>query len=286
MRGCPAASLTSGISACWMSVCLAALGGPGTSRRGTPSASRLPVCVPTGIPCPWLRGYREVFHLSAVEHILSSVSGGGACACPPVRLPPRSGEIRMSAFPQAVCPLNRVACFSGRRVSGGCPAVRQPGEIPAATNRVPGGQSFPQPGHVASRGRVGARHSFSLSGSLSLRLSVISIILPSQSVFSFDSRISARRPLSILSSLSTRLGDFGCLRSLRHPVLVVAWLRGGVSAFGSRAFPFVGFHAVGKSGCLPASRQSVPSAARAVFRVVGFGRLSGCPAAWRNSDGN
>ena len=36
---------------------------------------------------------------------------------------------------------------------------------------------------------------------------------------------------------------------------------------------------VGKSGCLSACRQRVPSSAWPVFRVVGFGRLSGRPAA-------
>ena len=46
------------------------------------------------------------------------------------------------------------------------------------------------------------------------------------------------------------------------------------------------FPAVGKSGCLPASRQCVPSTAWHVFRLVGFGLLSGCPAAWRSTGSN
>ena len=265
LRGCPAASLSSVISACWMSVCLAALGGPGTSRRGTPCASRLPVCVPSGIPCPWLRGYREVFHLSAVEHILSSVSGGGACACPPVRLPPHSGEIRMSAFPQAVCPLNRVACFSGRRVSGGCPAVRQPGEIPAATNRVPGGLS------------------------LFCHLGLLDVRLPR----------STWGPRHLAPGHPVRISP-SCVRSLRHPVPVVAWLQGGVSFVGSRAYPFVclGRWRVCVSAspaaspqwgnpdvCLPPGSVS-PQPRGLFFGSSSFGRLSGCPAAWRNTGSN
>ena len=102
LRGCPAASLTSGI-------------------LGISDA-----CGPSGTPCLWLRGYREVFQLLAVEHFLSSVSGGGVCVFPPVRLSPRSWKIRMSACFQAVCPLNRVACFSVRRLWA---AVRLPGSL-------------------------------------------------------------------------------------------------------------------------------------------------------------
>ena len=84
------------------------------------------VSVPFGSPYPWLRGYREVFLLSAVEHFLSSVSAGGVCVFPPFRLPPRSWEIRMFACLQAVCPLNRAGLFSGSSglgASSGCPAA-------------------------------------------------------------------------------------------------------------------------------------------------------------------
>ena len=85
--------------------------------------------------------------------------------------------------------------------------------------------------------------------------------------------------------------DLRCLRPLRHPAPVVAWLQGGVSAVGSRAFPFRPFRAVArvcfrqpgclyavrKSGCLPACRQCVPSTVWSVSRVVGFWAAAGEP---------
>ena len=103
----------------------------------------------------------------------------------------------------------------------------------------------------------------------------------------------ARRPLSLLSSRLAGCpfclaapGDFVFLRFLRHPVSVDAWLQGGVSFVGSRAFLLAVSRgacllAVKKSGRLPASRQCLPSTAWPVFRVVGFGRLSGSLAKYR-----
>ena len=60
--------------------------------------------------------------------------------------------------------------WSVSRVVGFWAAAGEPGKIPAASVWVPGGQSPPRPGHVASRRRVGARPSDSPSGSPTLRL--------------------------------------------------------------------------------------------------------------------
>ena len=85
--------------------------------------------MPTVPPAPSARGYvgyREAFQLLAVEHLLLSVSRSGVCVFLPVRLPPRSWEIRMSVCSQLACPLNCVACFSGRWVRA---AVRLSGSL-------------------------------------------------------------------------------------------------------------------------------------------------------------
>ena len=129
--------------------------------------------MPTAPPAPSARGYvgyREAFQLLAVEHFLLSVSRSGVCVFPPVRLPPRSWEIRMSVCSQLACPLNCVACFSGRWVRA---AVRLSGSLAKYRQQLSGYPAVRlprRPGHLASRRRVGARHSVSPSGSLTLRL--------------------------------------------------------------------------------------------------------------------
>ena len=93
MSVCATFPLTSGISATWMSVCLAARGTP-APRAGAPRAHL---------------GFQHF------EHFLSSVLDCGVFAFPAGRLLTCSLEIRISVCLQAVCPLNRVACFAGRR---------------------------------------------------------------------------------------------------------------------------------------------------------------------------
>ena len=97
----------------------------------------------------------------AVEHFLLSVSRSGVCvsASPPAS--PQLGNPDVCLPATSVSPQLR-GLFFGSLGSGGCPAVRQPGEILTATIRVPGARLLRRPGHVASRRPVCAQPSVPL----------------------------------------------------------------------------------------------------------------------------
>ena len=155
LRGCPAASLSSVISACWMSVCLAA---PRDLRCLRPLRHPAPVVA-------WLQG-----GVSAVGSRAFPFRPFRAVARVCFRQPGCLYAVRKSGCLPACRQCVPSTVWSVSRVVGFWAAAGEPGEIPAATVWVPGGQSPPRPGHLASRRRVGARHSVSPSGSLTLRL--------------------------------------------------------------------------------------------------------------------
>ena len=115
----------------------------------------------------WLQGGSSVVGSRA----LPFVRFGRWRVCVPASpaVPPQLENPDVCLPPGSVSPQLR-GLFFGSSGLGGCPAVRQPGEISAETIRVPGSQSFPRPGHLAFRRLVVGRRSVSPSGSLPLRL--------------------------------------------------------------------------------------------------------------------
>ena len=155
LRGGPAASHTSVISACWMSVCLAA---PRDLRCFRPLWHPAPVVA-------WLQG---------------GVSAVGSRAFPfvrfgrwPVCVPASPAAFTQLGNPDVCLPAGSVSPQPCGLFLGSSGFGRLPESLAKYRQQLSGYSAVRlprRPGHLASRRRVGARHSVSPSGSLTLRL--------------------------------------------------------------------------------------------------------------------